>query len=186
MKAQLNSFHRLSYCSYRKAYSAWPQVLFLQEYLSTHFYDKTDKVTWSLSVLLAGCGHQLGKHIHFYTINYLQEAASRIKFEGKECKSSTPTRNRKSLSGSRPHAEQFTGGGVTPCCLLAKIQKYLFYTIQKPLLPFPCVACAASSGVTVWDESWAATDPGPTALVCMPGGTSYCLKVSCFPYWSQV
>lgn len=98
----------LSYCSNRKAYSTWTQVLFLQEYLSTHSYDKTDKVTCSLSVLLARCSHQLGKYIHFYTINYLQEAASRIKFEEKECKSPTPTRNRQSLSGSRPHAEQFT------------------------------------------------------------------------------
>lgn len=37
-------------------------------------------------MLLAEYGHKLGKYIHFYTTNYLQEAATRIKFERKECK----------------------------------------------------------------------------------------------------
>lgn len=54
--------------------------------MSTHSSDKADKITLSLSVLLAGCGHQLGKYIYFHITNYIQEAASRIKSESKECK----------------------------------------------------------------------------------------------------
>lgn len=78
VKAQLNRFYVLSYYSHRK--------VFPQEYLSTHSCDKTDKVTVSLSVLLAGQGQQLGNYIHFHVTNYLQKAVSRIKCERKECK----------------------------------------------------------------------------------------------------
>lgn len=75
-----------------------------------------------------------------------------------------------SPGGSRPCAEQFTSGNLTFWCLLAKIQKYfiLHYfktTVSFQWISFPCVACAACSSVTVWDKSWAGTDPGCVAVV---------------------
>lgn len=130
--------------------------------LFTHSYDKTDKITLSFSMLLAEYGHQLGKYIHFYITNYLQEAASRIKFERKECKQSTSSRNMQSLSSSRPCTSHFTGGNlllVLLRCLLAKTRKYfiLYYLKTVTFLaisyPFP-VQC-----VSVRAKSWAVPAP---------------------------
>lgn len=117
-----------------------------------------------------GHRHKLGKYIHFYITNYLEEAASRVKFKRKECKQSTPSRNMQSPGGSRHHAEQFTGGNLTFWCLLAKIQKYFIPYCFKTTVSFlwislPCVACAACSSVTVWDKSWAGTYPGHVAVL---------------------
>lgn len=51
-----------------------------------------------------------------------------------------------------------------------KYRSILFYAILKShfstnSLYFPCVACAACSGMTVRDKSWAAAEPGLSVLL---------------------
>lgn len=144
-------------------------------------------------MLLAEHGHQLWKYIHFYITNYSQEAASRIKFERKECKQSTSSRNMQSLSSSRPCAAQLTGGNLLLLmlrCLLAKTQEYFILycwktaTFLRISYPFPMQHVLLAG---VWLHGPKA---GQSQLLCAcraarswstPGATSSTAqRVSCF------